>query len=444
MENQRKRTMTPSIVLLISFLILITIGTFLLSLPISVKEGVNNSVLTALFTTTSAVAVTGLSVVDVSKFYSYFGTTVIMVLIQLGGLGVMTFSSIIMLVIGKRISYEERKVLQEGLNRDSLEGIVKFVKKVVYIALGIEGIGATLLFFDFIKRYSFPKALYFSIFHSVSAFCNAGFGIWSDNLEGFKNDYYVLTIISLLIFFGGIGFAVINTYALFFRGKIREVNLSSRMAVKLSIWLIIIGSIIFFGFEYTNTLKDLSFTGKVFNSIFQSVTTRTAGFNSLPMGMLRQETLLIFIILMFIGASPGSTGGGIKTTTFGVILFYALSIIRQENEITIRKKRIPLEILHKALTLLIVAILYITLITLLILLLEDYNFLNILFEVVSAFGTVGLSTGITADLSSLSKILIIFTMYLGRVGPLTIAIVLGGKSKKSSKIKYPEENISIG
>lgn len=444
MENQRKRTMTPPLVLLISFLVLITVGTFLLSLPISVKEGVDNSVLTALFTTTSAVAVTGLSVVDVSKFYSYFGTTVIMVLIQLGGLGVMTFSSIIMLVIGKRISYEERKVLQEGLNRDSLGGIVKYVKKVVYIALGIELIGAILLFSRLVMKYPLKKALYYSIFHSISAFCNAGFALWSDSLVWCNKDYFILIILAVLIILGGIGFSVINMYLAFYLKKEKKLTLSARMAVKISLWLILIGSLFFFVFEFQNTLKGMPLLGKIFNSFFQSITTRTAGFNSLPIGMLKQETLLIFIILMFIGASPGSTGGGIKTTTFGVIMFYAFSIIRQESEVTIRNRRIPIEIVHKALTLLVIAILYITGITLLILILEDFNFLSILFEVVSAFATVGLSTGITADLSSLSKILIIFTMYLGRVGPLTIAIVLGGKSKKSSKIKYPEENISIG
>ena len=202
----------------------------------------------------------------------------------------------------------------------------------------------------------------------------------------------------------------------------------------------------FFVLEYNNTgtLGNLTFMEKISNSFFQSITTRTAGFNSLPMGKLNQETLLVFVILMFIGASPGSTGGGIKTTTFGVILFYTIGIIRDENEVRIGNRKISWNLLNKALALLVIAILYVTFITLLILIIEDMSFIEVLFEVVSAFATVGLSTGITGKLSTMSEILIIFTMYLGRVGPLTLALVLGETRKKSSKIKYPEENIAIG
>lgn len=447
MKTRKKKIMTPPVVLLLSFAILIAIGTLLLSLPISVKEGVNNSVLTALFTTTSAVAVTGLSVVDVPNFYNYFGTTVIMILIQLGGLGVMTFSSVIMLIIGKKITYEDRKVLQEGLNRDSLGGIVKYVKRVVYIVFGIEFIGAFLLFIHFIKEYTFLKALYFSLFHAVSAFCNAGFALYSTNLEAYKYNHYVLLVIGSLIVLGGLGFAVINTYIIFLKTKVNKINLTSRLAVKITGWLILVGTLLFLLLEYNNptTLGNLSFMQKLTNSLFQSITTRTAGFNSVPMGTLNQETLLVFVVLMFIGASPGSTGGGIKTTTFGVILFYTLGIIRHDSEVRIGNRRISWEILNKALALLVIAIVYVTFITLLILILEDLSFIQVLFEVVSAFATVGLSTGITAKLNAFSEVLIIFTMYLGRVGPLTLALVLGNSVKKSNtRIKYPEENISIG
>lgn len=446
-KGKIKKRMTPSTVLLLSFAILIAIGTIILSMPISVKEGVNNSVLTALFTTTSAVAVTGLSVVDVPNFYNYFGTTIILVLIQLGGLGVMTFSSVLMLIIGKKITYEDRKILQEGLNRNSLEGIIKYVKRVVYIVLGIESIGAFLLFLQFIKEYSFLKALYFAVFHSVSAFCNAGFALYSTSLEPYKQNHYVLLIIGGLIVLGGIGFGVINTYILFIKTKVKKIDTTSRLAIKITMWLIIIGTIMFFILEYSNpsSLGHLTFVEKISNSLFQSITTRTAGFNSVPMGTLRQETLLIFIILMFIGASPGSTGGGIKTTTFGVILFYTLGIIRNDNEVRIKNRKISWEILNKALALLVIAILYVTIVTLMILIIEDLNFIVVLFEVVSAFATVGLSTGITSKLSVFSELLIIFTMYLGRVGPLTLALVIGSRGKKTnSRIKYPEENISIG
>lgn len=446
MKTKRKRYMTPPVVLLFSFLTLIIIGTVLLSLPISVKNGVENSFLTALFTSTSAVAVTGLSIVDVPNFYSHFGTTIILILLQLGGLGVMTFSSVIMMIVGKKISYEDRKVLKEGLNRDSLDGIVKYVKRVIQIVITIEGIGALLLFIYFKNKYTLLKALYFSIFHAVSAFCNAGFALYSNSLEAYNGNSYVLFVIAFLIILGGLGFAVINTYIIFFKTKIKKINLTSKVAVRVSAWLLFVGTLLFFVLEYKNpaTLSHLSIWHKVSNSIFQSISTRTAGFNSLPIGDLKQETLLVFIFLMFIGASPGSTGGGIKTTTFGVILFYTIGIIKNDDEIRIGNRKISWEVLNKALALLVIAILYVSLITLLILIFENYNFIQVLFEVVSAFGTVGLSTGITGQLGVLSKILIIFTMYLGRVGPLTLALVLGGNSRKVTNIKYPEENISIG
>lgn len=446
MKAKSNRIVTPAVILMLSFLILIAIGTILLSLPISVHKGVDNSVLKALFTTTSAVAVTGLTVVDVPNFYNYFGTTVIMILIQLGGLGVMTFSSVIMLLIGKKITYEDRKVLQEGFNRDSLEGIVKYVKRVIYIAISIEGLGALLLFFQFIKEYNFFKAVYFSIFHSVSAFCNAGFALYSTNLEPYKTNHFVLYVIGALIVLGGIGFAVINTYIIFIRTKIKKINLSSRLAIRITTLLIIVGAGLIFLFEYNNpdTIGNMTLMQKISNSIFQSITTRTAGFNSVPMGVLHQDTLLVMVILMFIGASPGSTGGGIKTTTFGVLLFYALGIIRSDEEIRIGNRKISWDVLNKAMGLFLIAIAYVLFITLLILILEPINYLPVLFEVVSAFGTVGLSTGITANLSAASKLLIIFTMYLGRVGPLTLALALGGTGKKLNKIKYPEENITIG
>lgn len=445
MKVNKKRHMTPSMVLLLSFMILIAIGTFLLSLPISMKSGVQPQHLAAFFTSTSAVCVTGLSVVDVSKYYNYFGTTIIMILIQLGGLGVMTFSSVIMLLIGKKITYEERKVIKEGLNRDSLDGIINYVKKVVYIVVGIEGIGALLLFFAFIKEYSFWKAVYYSVFHSVSSFCNAGFGLLTDNLESYKYNHYVLLIIGSLIVLGGIGFMVINSYLIFFRTRINKINLSSKLAVKISAWLIIVGTVLFFCLEYSNptTLGNLTFLQKVTNSLFQSITTRTAGFNSVSMFNLKEGTLFVFVILMFIGASPGSTGGGIKTTTFGVIMFYVIGIIREEKQVKIGNRRISWEILNKALVLLVVAIVYVSVVTLAILIIEDMSFIQVLFETVSAFGTVGLSTGITSKLSAPSELLIIFTMYLGRVGPLTLVLVLGGQGKKT-KIRYPEENISIG
>lgn len=442
MIKKIKKGLTPSKILLMSFIIIILIGTFFLSLPVAIRGG-DAGVFEALFTATSAVSVTGLSIVDVSKTYTTFGWVVILILIQLGGLGIMTFSSVLMMLIGKKITYEEKKILKEDLNRDGLGGIIRFIKRIMMIVFSIELIGAVLLFFSFIKSMSIEKAIFYSVFHSVSAFCNAGFSLFSTGLEGFKDDYLVNVVISALIILGGIGFAVINSYIVFFLTKRKKFNLTSKLAIRISVILLLAGTILFYILEYGNSLADLTFLEKIVASFFQSVTTRTAGFNTVSMAELRPATGFMFLLLMFIGASPGSTGGGIKTTTFGVILYYVVGIVRNRDEVTIENRRISWQILNRALAILVISLLYVCAVSMILLFIEDISFMEIVFEVFSAFATVGLSMGITASLAPASKVLIIITMLVGRVGPLTFALAFGEKNRQT-RHKYPIENILVG
>ncbi len=446
--KKRNQKRTPSQILLILFLVIILIGTIVLMLPISTPKGeVGISFLEALFTSTSAVSVTGLSVLDVSKTFSTFGKTIIMILFQLGGLGIMTFSSIIMFLIGRKITYQEKRILQEDLNQETVGGIIKFIKRLISMVFIIEGIGAILLFLCFRKDFEVGEAIYYAVFHSISAFCNAGFSLFSNSFEGYKDNYIINYTISILIILGGIGFAVIDTVIqnIKRKGRKKSFSLTSRMAVKLSLALIIIGTICIYFFEYSNikTIGNFNEIDKMTTSFFQSVTARTAGFNTINIGLMKPATIFLFLFLMFIGASPGSTGGGIKTTTVGVIFYSVWATLRNKPDINIKNRRISWHTLNRAITILFISFMYIFLITLVILVIEEKDFTQTLFEVVSAFGTVGISMGITSSLTDFSRILIILTMFVGRVGPLTAALAFGETTKRP-KHKYPEENILVG
>lgn len=439
------KKLSPSRKLILGFLLAILVGTFLLMMPFSLKEGEKLSFLSSLFTIVSAVCVTGLTVVDVSKVFSPVGTTIIIFFIQLGGLGVMTFSSIIFLATGKKMTFYERELLKEERNADSSGEIADFIKKLLFIVFIIESIGAVILTTQFIGQMSFWKAIYYGIFHSISAFCNAGFALYSNNLEGFKSNIVINLTIGYLITLGGIGFAVITSFITVVRNGIDRFNLTSKMAILISIILTFGGMVLFFILEYSNpnTIGDLNIFQKILASYFQSVTLRTAGFNTVPLGDLRSSTIFISCILMFIGASPGSTGGGIKTTTFGVIMFYVIGIAKKRENIEVFNRRIDWEILNRALAILVIAITYVAFIITCILVIDNFSMEQVVFEVISAFGTVGLTLGITPNLSVISKLLIIITMFVGRLGPLTFALAIG-ESKKKAISKYPKENILVG
>ena len=431
--------------LILGFMGAILIGTLFLMMPFSSSGEENISFLTALFTITSAVCVTGLSVIDVGKELSTAGQIILLIFIQLGGLGIMTFSSFILLLIGKKITYEERELLKEERNLENNGGILWFLKKIILTVVIIEGTGALFLALRFAQDMEIKKAVYYGIFHSVSAFCNAGFSLFSTNLEKYAGSFVVTMTTAYLIIIGGIGFNVIDSILFATRKKVKRFDLTSKVAILVSMILVILGTVLFLILEYNNrgTIGEMSFFKKILASFVQSVTTRTAGFNSVPFGNLTEGSVFLFCILMFIGASPGSTGGGIKTTTFGVIIFYVISVVKKRESVVIFNRRIGWEVLNRAIVVLILSLLYVGIITLVIVSIEDFTLEQTIFEVISAFATTGLSLGITADLGTISRILIICTMFLGRLGPMTFALALGG-SNKVEKIQFPKENILVG
>lgn len=443
--KKKKESLSPSRKLILGFLLVIFLGMTLLLLPVSIKEGKSLSILEALFTIVSAVCVTGLSVVDVADVFSPIGHTIIIVFIQIGGLGVMTFSSLLFLLAGEKIPLYARILLKEERNTSSMGEILSFVRLLLVTVFLIESIGALILTREFQKIMPREQAIYYGIFHSISAFCNAGFSLFSNSLENFRGNAVVSLTISYLIILGGMGFAIINSFIMMIRKGVSRFTLTSKLAIYISIILTFGGAFLFFVLEYTNptTLSGIPWKDKMIAAIFQSVTLRTAGFNTIPLAYLRNSTVFISCILMLVGASPGSTGGGIKTTTLGVIIFYVIGVIRGKEHIEIFNRRLSWEVMNKALALLVISLFYISVVTMLLLVLEPFPMEKIIFEVISAFATVGLTMGITAKLSLWSKLIIIVTMFIGRLGPMTIALALGEKRKKAN-ILYPKEDILIG
>ncbi|MCI7344371.1 MAG: TrkH family potassium uptake protein [Fusobacterium necrophorum] len=440
-----KEQISPSRKLILGFLSVIAVGVFLLMLPFSLKEGKSLNFLEALFTVVSAVCVTGLTVVDVSEVFSPLGDVILIALIQIGGLGVMTFSSIVFLLAGQKMTLYTRILLKEERNANSVGEILNFVRLMLLTVFIIESIGAVILIHEFRKIMPHEQAIYYGIFHSISAFCNAGFSLFSNSLENFRGNSVISLTISYLIILGGMGFAIINSFIMMIRKGVSRFTLTSKLAIHISMILTFGGAVLFFLLEFSNsaTLSPLPWSEKIISSVFQSVTLRTAGFNTIPLGNLRSATVFMACIWMLIGASPGSTGGGIKTTTLGVILFYVIGIIRGKEHVEIFNRRLDWDVMNKALALLVVSLSYIALVILFLLVLEPFSMEKIVFEVVSAFGTVGLTMGITPYLSVTSKLMIIVTMFVGRLGPMTIALALGEKKKKA-RVQYPKEDILIG
>ena len=443
----KNKSFSPYMTILLSFMVVTILGGILLSLPISMRDGKSVKLIDGFFIATSAICVTGLSSIDIGSVYNIFGQMVILVLIQLGGLGVITFTSVIIIMISKKIGYYTKKIVQEDINIDTTFKIEEYVKKVILSVIVIEFIGTVILFFEFIKKFGFLKAVYYSFFHSVSAFCNAGFSLFSDNLYGFKNSFIINMTIPLLIFLGGIGFStILNCYNVL-RKKEKRLTSTTKLSIKISIFLVIIGMVAMFFLEYSNksTIGNLSFGQKLEASFFQSVTTRTAGFNTISILGLKRSTSLLFVILMFIGASPGSTGGGIKTTTIGLIILGTLATLKNKDTIEYDKRSVSWRIYSKAITVLFISLFYTTICVFLLILFErNKNLLDLVFEVFSAFGTVGLSRNLTPSLADISKFILIITMFVGRVGPLTIALALSKSNLKKGRYTYPQENILIG
>ncbi|WP_338968731.1 TrkH family potassium uptake protein [Fusobacterium nucleatum] len=437
-------SLSPYRKLIFGFLVAIFIGVILLKMPFSLRENQNITVLDSLFTIVSAICVTGLSVVDISQVFTSTGQLIILFFIQLGGLGVMTVSIIVFLLVGKKMSFETRELLKEERNSNSNGGITNFIKNLLLTVSLIEILGASILAYGFSRYYPLKKSIFYGLFHSVSAFCNAGFSLFTNNLEDFRYDKLISLTVSFLIILGGIGFVTVNSLFIIKKKKLKNLSLTSKFALLITFFLLTFGTMLFLVFEYNNssTLKDMNFVDKIINSFFQSVTLRTAGFNTVPLENIRPATVFISYIFMFIGASPGSTGGGIKTTTFGILIFYAFGVLKRKEYVEVFKRRIDWELINKALAIVIISLFYIIVVITILLSIESFSADKVIYEVISAFSTTGLSMGITASLGIISKFLIIITMFIGRLGPMTVALAF--TNNKKSLVKYPKEDILIG
>lgn len=439
--------LTPSQVLVLGFAAAILFGTLLLSLPWATANGGGTNFLDALFTATSAVCVTGLVVVDTGTYWSAFGKTVILLLIQVGGLGFVTFATIVFIALGKKISLRERLIIQEQQNQLTLQGVVRLTKYIVLAAIAIEGIGTLLLSIRFIPQHGMAKGLAYGAFHSVSAFCISGFDIIGGykSFTSFVDDPLVNGVVIVLSIIGGLGFYVITE--MLQRKKFKRYSLHTKLALLITFSLLSFGAILTFILEYSNpaTLGQLTPKGKILATVFHAATPSTAGFNTLPVDQLTTATRFINIIFMFIGGSPGSTAGGIKTTTVGVLLWTVVSVVKGREDTEIFGRRISRDIVYRSLAIVTMSLLIVVAATIVLAITEDAGFMDILFETVSAFGTVGLSMGITPYLTPVGKAVIIATMFAGRLGPLTVAYALAQRQKRRKvKIRYPEEKILVG
>lgn len=438
---------SPPQILVVGFLAAILIGTGLLLLPYATTEGI--SIMDAFFTSTSAVCVTGLIVKNTPVDFTFFGQTVILVLIQIGGLGYMSMATFIALLAGRKIGLTQRIMIKESLNMASHEGIVRLVKGMLVFVLTAEIIGAVVLYWIFLEN-NVDGRLFQAVFHSISAFNNAGFSLFEDSLSGFRTNILMNFVIMSLIVFGGIGFAVIYDLFEWVIYKERKLMLHTRIVLITTAVLIAAGALLIGISERDYLFAQSHFTvgDSMISSLFASVTARTAGFNTIDYSLLQPATLFLTAILMFIGASPGSTGGGIKTTTFSVMIMHLWSTIRGRQDTVAFKRRIPADLVSKSLVVLSLSTIYVTFITFVITDLEHTQFIHTLFEVVSAFATVGLSVGdggarsFCAGFSDISKGIIILTMFAGRLGPLTLFMAL--VEQREERVRYPEGRVMIG
>jgi trk system potassium uptake protein TrkH len=438
----------PAQIIAATFLWIIIIGTLLLTLPVSGAQGKSNGLVNALFTATSATCVTGLAVVDTGTDFSFFGQMVILILFQIGGLGIMTLSTALSVIIFKKMTLSDQTAIGDML--DQSEGNIKiFLKYILSYTFFLEFLGTLILMAVFIN--TFPddplKALYYSVFHSVSAFCNAGFGLFSDSFAGYAGSWAVNITIMFLIIFGGLGFVVIydvhSNASAFIKNQKYRLSLHTKITLATSGALLLLGGVFFFFSEYSTGFAHLDFMDKIKAAAFQSVTCRTAGFSTVDTCSLSTAGLLFSIMLMFIGASSGSTGGGIKTTTFALLVLRVKSVLSGRDEIEVSGRTIPSIMVSKAISISLLSVLICFIFLLALTMTEDFDFMKSFFEIISAFGTVGLSTGITSSLSVFGKLLITMLMFIGRVGPLTLALALGEKVLKGN-FSFPEEKIMVG
>lgn len=432
---------SPPQLLIIVFAFFIGLGTLLLKLPFATEKHI--SWIDALFTTTSAMTVTGLNTIDTGSTFTLFGEIVIMCLIQLGGLGIMSFAVLIYLMLGRKIGFKERLVMQQALNQTSLGGIIRLVRSLFIFSFAIEGCAVVLLSLRWIPEFGFAKGIYYSLFHAVSAFNNAGFSLFPDNLIHYVGDPVVNLVISLLFITGGIGFTVLIDLRK--AKKFRDLSLHSKLMIVSTFFINIVSMMIIFLLEFNNpnTLGTLTGWEQFWASYFQAVSPRTAGFNTIDLSGLEDPTAFYMLILMFIGAGSASTGGGIKLTTFIIILLAVMTFIKGKSKIVVFRKTINDTYIVKALAITIISILFVITAIFLMTITEKQPFIVIAFEVMSAFGTTGLTMGLTGNLTEIGKEVIIFIMFLGKLGPLTLVFSFA-RRQTEQKIRYPQEDILTG
>ena len=456
-QREHKWALSTTQIIVLGFLTAIIIGGFLLSLPVSSADGHSVPLLDAMFTSTTSVCVTGLVVANTYEQWSRFGQAVILLLIQCGGLGIVTFTTSFMLILGRKVTLRDRLLMQDAYNLNTLTGLVKFTKKVIFGTLIVESIGAVLYMFTFIPEFGWKEGIWISVFNSVSAFCNAGIDIIGPNsLAPYVTNVSVNLITMALIILGGIGF-IVWWNILHMAGKVKRkevpsgaffnrLSLHTKIVLTTTLCLIGIGALLIFILEFNNpeTIGGLSFGDKIMASAFESVTARTAGFLTFSQKAMRDSSALVCMILMFIGGSPVGTAGGVKTSTFALVIIAAMSAVKGSEHGTAFRRRLHNRTMRKALAVILISFLVVMSATILLSTFCGGELTDVMFETFSAIGTAGLTRDYTASMNSIGKIIIMICMYLGRVGPISMAIIFGFKKNKYGLAEYPSEDITVG
>lgn len=434
--------LTPIRLTVLTYFVLILFGTILLMLPMSTIAMEPIRFIDAFFTATSAVCVTGLVVQDTSTYFSGFGQTIIMMLFQLGGLGIMTLYAALPVIFGHQLKLTQRASFGEIFNTDSYQGLKIILVSIIQYTFIIEIIGATFLSLRFyFLWHDWPKAIYHGTFHAISAFCNAGFSLFSNSFNDFNSDIIINLVLMILIILGGLGFVTLQETIR--KRSFHLLSSYSKMVLIMTGILIIIPAFFIFHIEYMNAFAGQDMIGKVLSSLFQSVTTRTAGLNTVTTASLHNTTLFLFCIMMFIGAGPGGTAGGVKVSTVGLLFLSMRSIFKGKTDIECYKKRVPEEVVTKSIAIIAVSFCIVTFFVLALLITEQSDFMQVFFEVLSAFGTVGLSLGLTPELSYVGKILVCMIMFIGRIGSLSLVFILSSKMVGSTH-RYPMGKFIVG
>ena len=453
MVRKKKITLSTTQIILLSFFVTILLGSVLLALPISSADGKAVPYLDALFTATTSTCVTGLVTLPTVSTWSVFGQIIILLLIQIGGLGLVTIMSGLMILLNRKMGIGDRMLIQDAFNLNTMSGLTQFVKNVLFGTLIIEGIGAFLYMLVFIPEFGI-RGIWISVFNSVSAFCNAGIDIIAENsLCNYATNPLINIVTSALIILGGLGYIVwwdvirvFKSRSLKNRKIFRHLTLHSKIAITVTAGLIFVGAVLIFAFEYANplTIGNMSLFDKIQASFFQSITTRTAGFAALPQENLTNASAAVSVILMMIGGSPVGTAGGMKTVTIAVLVCSAFATISNKNGATLFGRRISEESIKKAVAVVVMFLTICTASCVLLMATSDASAIDAVYETVSATATVGLSRNFTATLNTVGKLIIIVTMYFGRVGPISLAVALGSKNESQNVVSEPTENISIG